>query len=264
MAEKILSGVDVSYIHLIRHVPKNYYFDADVMLRFDISKNELPENTIILNEQQIFYTRNREVIKVVFWVLAVLLLLLCFVTFSNIRYRKLNGTLKNIKDTLEEDSRHDVMTGLFNRRVFMEDSEWKISQQEPFGILLMDLDNFKSINDTLGHNNGDIVLKELARRLRALNDENFNAYRLAGDEFTAIIDTANPEVVEAYAKEIQFSFNQPYILDNEKYFLHSSIGIARFPEDGKTITQLVASADAAMYQVKNNGKGGISFYKRER
>jgi len=260
MAAKILSGINVKSIPIQKKSPKSFRFDANVMKQFDISQKDLPENTQIINQEETFWTRNRSVIKVVFWVVIVLIALLGIVTFDNLRRRKLNGALEKIKETLEEASRYDVMTGLFNRRVFMEETEKKIKQQEEYGVLLMDLDNFKTINDTLGHNNGDVVLKELASRLKMLDDENFKAYRLAGDEFTAIIDSRNPDVIEAYAREIQHTFKKPYILENEKYFLHSSIGLARFPQDGATVSQLVASADAAMYKVKNNGKGGIAFY----
>lgn len=260
MAAKILSGIHVKSIPVLRKPPKHFVFDANVMKRFGISKRDLPEDTQIVNQEETFWTRNSSVIQGVFWVVIVLIVLLGIVLFDNLRRRKLNGALEKIKETLEESSRYDVMTGLFNRRVFMEEVEKKIRQQGDFGVLLMDLDNFKNINDSLGHNNGDIVLKELASRLRTLNDENFKAYRLAGDEFTAVVDSANPDVLEAYAKEIQYTFKKPYLLENEKYFLHSSIGLAMFPKDGATVSQLVASADAAMYKVKYEGKGGIAFY----
>ncbi|MDD2971079.1 MAG: ABC transporter substrate binding protein [Lachnospiraceae bacterium] len=260
MAEQILQGAETDSIAMLKNTPKYFCFDEIQMKKYEITKKNLPSNIEIVNMEENFLTRNSKVVKIVFWVIVVLGALLCIMIFDNIRRRKLNGALEKIKETLEEASRYDVMTSLFNRRVFMEEAEKRIKNHEEFGILLMDLDNFKNINDSLGHNNGDVVLKELASRLKCLNDENFQAYRLAGDEFTAIIDSKNPDVVEAYAKEIQFSFKKPYILEKEKYFMHSSIGLSMHPQDGETVSQLVASADAAMYKVKNNGKGGIAFY----
>lgn len=260
MAKRILSGENVKNIPIMRNSPKYFKFDADVMKEYHILEKQLPKGTEIIHKEESFWEHNRGFVKWIFGIGFFLIILLGIMTFDNIRRRKLNGALERVKATLEEASRYDVMTALFNRRVFMEEADKRMKNNQEFGILLMDLDNFKRINDTLGHNNGDIVLKELASRLKVLEDENFRAYRLAGDEFTAIIDAANPDVVEAYAKEIQFSFRKPYILENKEYMLHSSIGIAMYPGNGETVSQLVASADAAMYKVKNHGKGGIAFY----
>ena len=128
-------------------------------------------------------------------------------------------------------------------------------------MILFDVDGFKNVNDTLGHSNGDVVLKELARRCSAMENGLFRVYRLAGDEFTAIVDAKSEEVAKNYARMIKVSFKDPFILDEKEYGLHSSIGVAMFPEDGGNAKDIVDAADSAMYYVKKHGKNNIAFFR---
>ncbi|MBO5524403.1 MAG: GGDEF domain-containing protein [Roseburia sp.] len=158
-------------------------------------------------------------------------------------------------------SRYDVLTTLLNRRSFMEDMEQHIAECKKFGLIMYDLDNFKQINDTYGHNEGDVVLSELAGRSKELADEKMQVYRLAGDEFIAIVEDGRPEIVENYAKAIQETFRKPYLVSGEEQYLHSSMGMALYPRDGHNSTELISSVDKAMYTVKNSGKNGMAFYQ---
>ena len=88
-------------------------------------------------------------------------------------------------------------------------------------------------------------------------------YRLAGDEFTAVVDSNDADVVKAYARVLQNIFANPFLLNGQEYPIHGSMGVAMYPRDGKTASDLIAAADAAMYSVKNNGKGGIAFSGEE-
>ena len=169
--------------------------------------------------------------------------------------------MQKAKDNFEIEAKYDMLTGLKNRAVFYQELQEKIDRHKSFGMILFDVDGFKNVNDTLGHNNGDVVLKELAKRCSKMENGLFRVYRLAGDEFTAIVEAKNEEVAKNYARMIKFTFKDPFILDEKEYSLHSSIGIAMFPEDGGNSKEIVEAADSAMYYVKNHGKNNIAFYR---
>ena len=124
----------------------------------------------------------------------------------------------------------------------------------------VDMDNLKKINDVYGHNEGDAVLKEMAVRAGTLVDDVFEVYRLAGDEFVAIVASGQTEVIDTYAMKILDTFKIPYQIAGGEQYLASSIGIAIYPKDGKNSTEVIAAADHAMYEVKKNGKNSRAFY----
>lgn len=157
-------------------------------------------------------------------------------------------------------ARYDALTSLLNRRVFMEDLQYRIREGKPFGLIMFDMDNFKRINDVYGHNEGDAVLKEMAVRAGTLVDDVFEVYRLAGDEFVAIVASGQTEVIDSYAMKILDTFKIPYQIAGGEQYLASSIGIAMYPKDGKNSTEVIAAADHAMYEVKKNGKNSRAFY----
>ena len=104
------------------------------------------------------------------------------------------------------------------------------------------------------------MLKEMAARAGALVDDIFEVYRLAGDEFVAIVQSGQAEVIDSYAMKILDTFKIPYQIAGGEQYLASSIGIAMYPKDGKNSTEVIAAADHAMYEVKKNGKNSRAFY----
>lgn len=180
---------------------------------------------------------------------------------DNMRRRKINGIISRANRRLEYTARYDTLTQLLNRRVFMEDLQKKIEKGEAFGIIMYDLDNFKRINDSYGHNVGDLVLRELASRSAAIADTLFTPYRLAGDEFIAIVSTGDKAILEKYAQKLKGVLQEPYTLKSTKEQLGTSIGVAQWPRDGCDGTELIAAADKAMYYIKNHGKNGIAYYE---
>lgn len=260
MVQKYLDGADFSKIDLELDTPRTFLFDENVMNRFNISAVDLPKEREIINHKPTFVEKNIAMIRISA-VIGVILVLLMFVLFiDNLRKRNLNRSLENAKFSLVKAARMDYLTGLSNRGVFMDSLTKKIEGGGEFAMILYDIDHFKEINDTLGHNNGDIVLKEMAARVRNLADAKFSVYRLAGDEFTAIIDDTDREVIVGYLKQIQKVFHEPVVLDEKEYYIHASIGVALYPEDAKNQTDLVAAADKAMYDVKKNGRNAYAFY----
>ncbi|ASY66645.1 diguanylate cyclase/phosphodiesterase (GGDEF & EAL domains) with PAS/PAC sensor(s) (plasmid) [Sinorhizobium sojae CCBAU 05684] len=160
---------------------------------------------------------------------------------------------------------HDVLTGLPNRRQFSDQLRSTLPVPSGGGLALMqiDLDDFKPINDTLGHGAGDAVLKMAADRIRsALKDREF-AYRLAGDEFAVIQWRADqPREAEQLAEAIIEAFRPPFTVDGINVFVGASIGVAIAPADGNEIEQLMKAADIALYAAKKDGRNRARTFTR--
>lgn len=165
-------------------------------------------------------------------------------------------------------ARHDDLTGLPNRLLFKEQlaSEISFAQREGriMALLFVDLDRFKSINDTLGHSAGDDLLKETAQRLRSCNRGSDTIARLGGDEF-AIILPAIPGIRSAttVAEHILQAFQQPFMLAGQENHIGASIGIAIAPVDGNDSEELLRKADTAMYRAKSLGRGRFVYFEEQ-
>ncbi len=190
------------------------------------------------------------------------------------RDKKFIGTLGSARDisvrkTSEEhisyQAYHDLLTQLPNRVLFDDRMNQILAHAgrngQKFAMLFMDLDRFKLINDTLGHVMGDLVLQQVSGRiLDCLRAEDTLA-RFGGDEFCLLLpDISSKESVAAVAEKILKAVRQPFAIDNHELYLSLSLGIAIYPDAGKTGEALLHSADVAMYHVKANGKDGYCFY----
>ncbi|MCM3390385.1 EAL domain-containing protein [Ureibacillus chungkukjangi] len=159
---------------------------------------------------------------------------------------------------------HDSLTELPNRRMF----EGKVSNaleiskqtQHKFSILFIDLDRFKNINDTYGHNLGDELLIEVSKRLRKCVKEKDVIARLGGDEFTILLENASSEIATQVADRIVDVFEEKFILENIECYITPSIGITVYPTHGKNVSELLKYADGAMYQSKKEGGNQYSFH----
>jgi diguanylate cyclase (GGDEF)-like protein len=152
---------------------------------------------------------------------------------------------------------HDVLTGLPNRRQFSDKLGKVLPVRAKAGLALMqiDLDDFKPVNDTLGHGAGDIVLKLAAERIRKALGKDETAYRLAGDEFAVIqIAREQPDEAERLAESLIAEFRKPFTVDGITVFVGASIGVAIAPRDGNESEQLMKAADVALYAAKKDGR----------
>lgn len=166
---------------------------------------------------------------------------------------------------LSHQAYHDALTGLPNRQMFYEclhrSLEIASSTQELVALLFLDLDGFKSINDTLGHNVGDLLLKTVASRLKKCLRGSDTISRLGGDEFTVILPAIpGREEAAKVAKKICDAIMQPFILEEHTVSVTTSIGISLYPIDGQEPDILVKNADLAMYRAKERGKNQYRFY----
>jgi len=150
---------------------------------------------------------------------------------------------------------HDALTGLANRKYFYEklhiELERSFRKGDKTAILFLDLDGFKQINDNYGHEAGDILLHEVANRIKSNIREIDTVARMGGDEFTLlIVDITSRSAAEAIANKIEVMLDNPILIDNMPVYIQASIGISIFPDDGRDMKQLVSKADNEMYAVK--------------
>ncbi|MES6050842.1 GGDEF domain-containing protein, partial [Cutibacterium acnes] len=160
---------------------------------------------------------------------------------------------------IEQLAYTDPLTGLPNRLMLGErvGHAVRLAQRHGrgFALLFLDLDRFKSINDSLGHLFGDRVLVEVAARLQRCLRQTDTLARLGGDEFVIHLHDADRRAAEITARRIIEAIEQPVSIEEMQFTLSCSIGIAMYPDDGATLDELIQHADTAMYQVKERGKG---------
>ena len=171
--------------------------------------------------------------------------------------------LEKEKEKLFMKAYRDSLTGLYNREYLKMRFPKLIKECKKFAILFVDLDYFKEINDSYGHEIGDIALKEIAKRLKLNIDENECVVRFGGDEFVIISKTNDKDKLSQKAQTIINVLKEKIIIDNRAYFLSASCGISLFPNDGNNKNTLIKYADSAMYEAKKKGKDRVEFYQAE-
>ncbi|MFA7267745.1 MAG: EAL domain-containing protein [Sterolibacterium sp.] len=179
--------------------------------------------------------------------------------FSDITKKKQSDEL------IWQQANFDALTGLPNRRMFLDRLGQDIKKTDRTGLQLalifLDLDHFKDVNDTLGHDLGDILLKEAAQRMIGCVRETDTVARLGGDEFTVILgELDEPHSAEPVAQKILHKLAEPFQLGSEIVYISASIGITFYPEDADGIDGLLKNADQAMYATKDQGRNRISYF----
>jgi len=174
---------------------------------------------------------------------------------------------KQVEQQLNHMATHDVLTGLPNRMLFIDRLEIALAQSKrnkhKLAVMMLDLDNFKDINDTLGHMVGDQLLKEVGYRLAGLVRQSDTVARLGGDEFIILLsDIERREDSVGIAETVLKAFHQPFMCGNHKITSSTSIGIAVYPDDGEDIDSLLRNSDVAMYSVKTQGRNNYKFFAR--
>lgn len=172
---------------------------------------------------------------------------------------------KQSEELIWKQANFDTLTGLPNRRMFMDRLQLEITKSErsrlPLALMLIDLDQFKEVNDTLGHAVGDTLLKEAAYRIRSCVRTSDTVARLGGDEFTVILseipDSAN---IEDIGQKIIDKLSEYFMLGNEAAYISASIGITVYPNDASNTDDLMRNADQAMYVAKRNGRNRFCYY----
>jgi diguanylate cyclase (GGDEF)-like protein/PAS domain S-box-containing protein len=168
----------------------------------------------------------------------------------------------NYQKELEYQATHDSLTGLANRNLLNDRINhaiaWAKRQELSVGLMLLDLDHFKLINDGSGHSAGDTVLKEVAHRLARCVRETDTVARLGGDEFVIVLtDLPETDDVDVIAEKVLSALSKPFEVDGHEMFVTASIGISLYPRDGDNGETLLRYADIAMYRVKEHGRNSV-------
>ena len=191
------------------------------------------------------------------------------IAFSDIRERQeAERALLKKKQLLDHLAHHDPLTDLPNRRLFQDRLLHALDRARRTGkevaLLFMDLDRFKKVNDTLGHEMGDKLLAETSDRLRQIVRHSDTLARLGGDEFVLLLeDSENPNHDAVVARKILEQLTPPFNIGSHQLYVTASIGISRFPADAVDVKGLTSCADAAMYHAKARGKNTFQFYTPE-
>jgi diguanylate cyclase (GGDEF)-like protein/PAS domain S-box-containing protein len=178
-------------------------------------------------------------------------------TFEDVTERK------QAEEQIIHMARHDALTNLPNRVLFRERIETALDQEETLAVLFIDLDRFKTVNDTLGHSVGDTLLCEVTRRLQSAVGGADTVARLGGDEFAIVQVGARPTDATELASTIIATISEPFDILGSQFVIGASIGIAIAPADGTEPDQLLRNSDMALYRAKANGRGTYHFFRPE-
>jgi diguanylate cyclase (GGDEF)-like protein/PAS domain S-box-containing protein len=178
------------------------------------------------------------------------------------------STIKHSERELAHLAHYDALTGLPNRLLFTDRAEQAQTHarrnKQSLAMLLVDLDHFKHINDSLGHNVGDEVLKAVGERLKSLLEKGVTLARLGGDEFAVLLENPQQAAQAAeMAQGILSGIREPIQVHDQSLFLTASVGISIFPNDALSAEQLLRNADAALFQAKNQGRESYALYTAE-
>lgn len=165
---------------------------------------------------------------------------------------------------IEQLAYTDFLTGLYNRMCCERDLERFIhsaeAEKKSGALFYLDLDDFKHINDGLGHEYGDVLLQTISKALQSIEEIKDTCYRVGGDEFVIIIPPEVYDEFEDIIDQIKGVFSRPWFLKDTEYYCTMSMGIVGFPEEGKTVSDLIKKADIAMYEAKKGGKNRVASY----
>ncbi|UTW47322.1 bifunctional diguanylate cyclase/phosphodiesterase [Bacterioplanoides sp. SCSIO 12839] len=173
--------------------------------------------------------------------------------------------IREKEQTIEHQARHDALTQLPNRVLLLDRMENAIQraqrQKKRLAVCYLDLDAFKAVNDSLGHDAGDVLLQQVSQRLKNRIRESDTLARIGGDEFVILLDAVrNQEEVLYLAERLLETLAEPIPVNDRTFFIGASMGIAMYPNDGTTPGALLKNADIAMYRAKENGKNRFHFF----
>ena len=171
---------------------------------------------------------------------------------------------KLYQQKIEQQANNDFLTGLYNRMSCERDLARYIdeakSSNSKGALLYLDLDDFKHINDGLGHQYGDVLLKAISHCLSRIDGVENSCYRMGGDEFIIIIPHTSMQKFNEILEEIRVVFNKPWFLKGADYYCTTSMGIVTFPDEGDSVQDVIKKADIAMYEAKRSGKNRTAYY----
>lgn len=193
---------------------------------------------------------------------------LCLRLMAGKRVLDLQAQLITAREAVRMQAVTDPLTGLPNRLLFADRLSHSIKaskrSRSPIAVMFLDLDHFKIVNDSLGHNGGDHLLKEVAARLTSALRDADTVARMGGDEFTVVLSEIKDATDAAVAADrILGCLKDPFLLEGREFFVTGSVGISVYPQDGTDVETLVKNADAAMYRAKQRGRNAFHMFADE-
>lgn len=259
LALRVLNGEEADDIAIVREFPLKIIFDYNKLEKSNIPMDLIPKEAEIINKPFSFFKTYRNIViawAVVIIVLTILILLLTFHIAEN----------KRVRNKLEKMTYLDELTKLPNKRTLQEDfDEYFNNEKNKKGaVIFIDADNFKLINDTLGHTLGDKFIIRMGNRLQMICNKSIKLYRMGGDEFLLLIKGTNDKSdIRKIAKRLMAVFQEGFLINNMLIHTTVSAGIAVYPDDGKTLEDLNMKADIAMYKAKESGKAQYKFFHKD-
>ncbi|MCK9171574.1 MAG: EAL domain-containing protein, partial [Treponema sp.] len=268
LVTSVLSGTSVADIPVKTKDESRFCFDYTVLKKHAINMSLVPKGARIINKKPTFIEQYKTVLFPAAFIFSILLLLLIIVLLDNFRIKRFAHTLHRYNQQLKEkekliiyQTKHDYLSGIPNRRDAMENLSQLIENRESVTVMLMDIDDFKEINDSEGHACGDAILAEVGRRFAVLmKSENFYASRSGGDEFLLITKETVPAHINTLVEKIKEVFEQGITFLGKEHFLKISIGIASTENGAIKASELVGNADLAMFSAKKSGKNTFVYY----
>lgn len=296
MVLEILNGADVADIPVVLKGESQYCFDYQVLKKYNINPSLVPQDTVIVNKELTIFEKYKRVMIPVFLFVFVCLSIIFITLIDNLKrsrltkelqeshdklqetYRKLIVTEEKLKQQYEENreytkyletkeeviryqAEHDYLTELPNRRSAMDMLNMLIAAKQACTVIILDIDDFKEINDSYGHACGDAVLKGLSRRLlNLMRDQRFYASRLGGDEFLLIIKSVGTGPGSKLMLQIKHIFSKPIIFEEKEQYIRVSMGVAYFKGGITEASEIISNADFAMYTAKKSGKNECFYY----
>ena len=216
---------------------------------FGIRITQLPSDAVILNEHETFvkfYRENTLMMNLVFLIILLMIAVIALLIVANRRREKL--------------IHQDFLTKMPNRTFITEQIASVTASGEAFGLIMIDVDKFKTINDTLGHLVGDELLVGVAKRLKALHTKELVFARIGGDEFMGLIHNADNEKADSICKDIVRVMKDDFDSSSGPLHITVSVGCATYPSDTGQAQSVMGLADEALYDVKEHGRDGYRLY----
>lgn len=260
MANEIVHGKNPAEYTSIIDSPNIYCIDEAVMRRYGLDLKLIPKDARIINHTPTFFEKYHIILMPIAIIMLLLLIIIVFLLLRSIKQYFLTRELDREKKKIAEDSTYDFLTGLSNRSKLYSDLNMLGSSHASYALFIFDIDGFKQINDTYGHQAGDEVLTELGKRISSVKNPAFTPYRLAGDEFICIYRTRNHERIDECARHCMELFEPDFKIKDLSISVKISLGIAVSPDDCIDVEKLIECADKAMYTVKRNGKNSYAWY----
>ncbi len=252
MAAEILTGTDPAEIEMVSDMFTIPYFEQSEMDYFEIKKSMLPQNSEIINEKytaKVWYEQNTVLANLVFLICILLLTIIIMLAISNRKRQRIINT--------------DSLTGIANRFCANKTFKSYVAMQEMFGVIMVDVDYFKQVNDNNGHKIGDEVLQGVAKRLDAVAAENNAiAARIGGDEFMILALEHDSKSCKAMCERVQDDMDEPIHTSGGDVKITLSMGGAVYPDDTDDASKVMNLADSALYIVKKNGRNDYNMYDK--